>query len=131
MSNYKKKRKSYGGGSSSKTNTPSIPLGQKDSKKQRALLKPFGQVVQEAKEIWNKLANKYSINIEHYGIPSLAGFNFKYKNHIKYKTLLTQEMLKEGFLASNICYSCLPHTKEILDLYSEKLDKVFFMHPII
>ena len=31
MSNYNKKRKSYGGGSSSKTNTPSIPLGQKDS----------------------------------------------------------------------------------------------------
>jgi len=58
MSNYKKKRKSYGGGSSSKTNTPSIPLGQKDSKKQRALLKPFGQVVQEAKEIWNKLRQK-------------------------------------------------------------------------
>ena len=58
MSNYNKKRKSYGGGSSSKTNTPSIPLGQKDSKKQRALLKPFGQVVQEAKEIWNKLRQK-------------------------------------------------------------------------
>ena len=58
MSNYNKKRKSYGGGSSFKTNTPSIPLGQKDSKKQRALLKPFGQVVQEAKEIWNKLRQK-------------------------------------------------------------------------
>ncbi len=79
----------------------------------------------QIKGIWNELANKYSLKIEHYGIPSLAGFNFKYRNHLKYKTLLTQEMLKEGFLASTICYSCISHSNEILDLYSEKLDNVF------
>jgi pumilio family protein 6 len=37
---------------------PSIPLGQRDSKRQRALLKPFGDMVQEAKELWNKLREK-------------------------------------------------------------------------
>ena len=56
MSNFTKKRKSYNNSKPSSGNT--VPLGQKDSKKQRALLKPFGQVVQEAKEIWNKLRQK-------------------------------------------------------------------------
>ena len=56
MSNFTKKRKSYNNSKPSSGNA--VPLGQKDSKKQRALLKPFGQVVQEAKEIWNKLRQK-------------------------------------------------------------------------
>jgi pumilio homology domain family member 6 len=58
MSNFKNKKRKSSSNSSWKSSAPSVPLGQKDSKKQRALLKPFGQVVQEAKEIWNKLRQK-------------------------------------------------------------------------
>ena len=35
-----------------------VPLGQRDSKKQRALLKPFGEVVRDAKDLWNKMREK-------------------------------------------------------------------------
>ena len=44
---------------------------------------------------------------------------------MEYKTLITQEMLKMGFLAANSCYICLAHTPEIIDSYLEALDGVF------
>ena len=44
---------------------------------------------------------------------------------LAYKTLITQEMLKKGFLAATSCYVCLAHTPEVIDLYLEALDEVF------
>ena len=34
-------------------------------------------------------------------------------------------MLKKGFLASNSVYSCISHSKTILDEYFWEMDKVF------
>ena len=34
-------------------------------------------------------------------------------------------MLKRGFLASNVVYSCIEHTHEIIQNYLEELDKIF------
>ena len=34
-------------------------------------------------------------------------------------------MLKKGFLASNLIYSSISHTKNILDKYLNELDRVF------
>ena len=50
---------------------------------------------------------------------------FTSKNHLKYKTFLTQEMLKKGMLASNSVYSCIEHTKPILEEYFFNLDIIF------
>jgi glutamate-1-semialdehyde 2,1-aminomutase len=44
---------------------------------------------------------------------------------LAYKTLITQEMLKKGFLASTSVYVCTKHTKEVLDEYFVVLDEVF------
>lgn len=79
----------------------------------------------ENKRRWQALADKYGIEIEQWGIPALAGYNFKSKNHLAYKTFITQEMLKQGYLAGNSMYPCLAHTPEIIDDYFEKLDKIF------
>ena len=74
---------------------------------------------------WKKLSDEYKLPIEIFGLPSICSFNFKLKNSLKYKTLITQEMLKKGFLASNLIYSTISHTKNILDKYLSELDKVF------
>ena len=79
----------------------------------------------ENKKRWQALADKYGLEIEQWGIPALAGYNFKSKNHLAYKTFITQEMLKQGYLAGNSMYPCLAHTPEIVDDYFEKLDKIF------
>lgn len=49
------------------------------------------------KKRWQLLADKYGLEIEQWGIPALAGYTFKSKNHLAYKTYITQEMLKKDF----------------------------------
>ena len=77
------------------------------------------------KSIWINLANKNNIPISISGIYPLISFQIKSKNFLAYKTLITQEMLKNGFLASNTCYLSTAHNKQIIDEYSFHLDKIF------
>ena len=79
----------------------------------------------ENKKRWQALADKYGLKITQWGIPALAGYNFDSPNHLAYKTYITQQMLKKGFLAGNSMYPCIAHTPEIIDHYFEELDKVF------
>jgi glutamate-1-semialdehyde 2,1-aminomutase len=44
---------------------------------------------------------------------------------LAYKTLITQEMLKKGYLATNVIYTCLQHTPQLLAPYLDALDPVF------
>ncbi len=74
---------------------------------------------------WQQLADKHELQIEHWGLPSLTGFSFLSENVLAYKTLLTQEMLGVGYLASNSVYVCTKHTQEVVDGYFEALDPVF------
>jgi glutamate-1-semialdehyde aminotransferase/spore coat polysaccharide biosynthesis protein SpsF (cytidylyltransferase family) len=73
---------------------------------------------------WQALAEKYELQIEIGGLPALVNFNIPVDNWLKYKTLITQEMLKKGFLAANSVYVCTEHTNEIIDEYFEYLDPV-------
>ena len=74
---------------------------------------------------WKILAQKYELDINTWGIPALSGFTFNSTNALSYKTLITQEMLKKGFLAGNSIYVCMAHTQNIIDEYFVKLDPIF------
>jgi len=74
---------------------------------------------------WQKLADSHGLTIIHSGLPSLAGFSFESPGALEYKTLMTQEMLKRGFLAGASCYVSLAHTPPILESYLESLEHVF------
>ena len=76
-------------------------------------------------ENWKKLAKKHNLSIEISGLPATCSFTIKSKNFQKYKTLITQEMLKRGFLATNVIYSSTSHSKKILKKYLFELDKIF------
>ena len=72
-----------------------------------------------------KIAEEYNFDISFSGINSLLSFKFNNEHPNLYKTLITQEMLKKGFLASNTTYLCTSHTENILNNYCIALDEVF------
>jgi glutamate-1-semialdehyde 2,1-aminomutase len=76
---------------------------------------------------WQQLAIKHSIKIDHWGMPALTGFTFQGPNALAYKTLVTQEMMAKGYLASNSVYACIDHTPEVVTEFLANLDPVFAM----
>ena len=74
---------------------------------------------------WQNLADRHGLKISHNGLPALTGFTFKSPKALEYKTLLTQEMLKRGYLATTNCYTSLAHTQDILDPYLNNIDEIF------
>ena len=77
------------------------------------------------RQLWSELAARHGLALTFQGIPALSTFAFEGDNHLAYKTLITQEMLKKGYLAGTAVYASLPHTRELLDAYIEALDPVF------
>ena len=74
-----------------------------------------------------QIAKKNKVKIKIQGIPSLSTFIFKSKNHQAYKTYITQELLKKGFLATTTIYVSFAHTKKIINIYMKCLEKVFLV----
>ena len=71
------------------------------------------------------LANNHHLEIEHFGLPALTGYNFVSPFSLEYKTLITQEMLKKGFLAANTTYISTSHSAAIIADYLQALDPIF------
>lgn len=74
---------------------------------------------------WQDLANAHGLDITVSGIPAMTTYGFNYENAAIYKTLITQEMLKKGFLASTNFYACSAHTDAHLLLYFDALDGIY------
>ena len=79
----------------------------------------------QLRQSWQDLADRHGLAISHNGLPALTGFAFKSPKALEYKTLITQEMLKRGYLAATSCYVSLAHTPEVINPYLEALDDVF------
>ncbi len=79
----------------------------------------------QIKQKWQKLADKYELPIDQWGLPALAGYTIRSKNSLAYKTLITQEMLGKGYIAGNSVYVCTEHSEDIINTYFELLDPVF------
>ena len=76
-------------------------------------------------EKWKKMAADYDLPIKITGLPALISFSFDSKNALEYKTLITQEMLKKGYLATTVFYVSTAHTKQVLDDYFKEIKEVF------
>ena len=75
--------------------------------------------------LWKELASENNLSISVNGIPALSTYAFHSDSALKYKTFVTQEMLKKGFLASTLFYASVAHTDEHITLYGEALNEVF------
>jgi glutamate-1-semialdehyde 2,1-aminomutase len=72
-----------------------------------------------------RLADEYELSISHSGLAALTGYSFDSENALAFKTLITQEMLGKGYLASNCVYVCTEHTPDIVAGYLDALDSIF------
>ncbi|MDC0343132.1 aminotransferase class III-fold pyridoxal phosphate-dependent enzyme [Alphaproteobacteria bacterium] len=80
---------------------------------------------EEINKEWIKLSQEYELPITISGLTALTTFTFKSENALAYKTLITQEMLKKGYLAGTAVYVCTAHTPEIIKTYLENLKPLF------
>jgi len=90
--------------------------------------KPWVQILKMGKFLKKKiryLAKKNLLKIKVYGIDSIPTYIFGHENDLAYRTLVTQEMLKEKILATNSIYLCTKHTNSMLNKYLSCLDKIF------
>ena len=93
-------------------------------------IKSWDQITETGLNIrqgWQQLANKHKIKIDQWGLPALTGFTFQSPNALAYKTLVTQEMMAKGYLASNSVYACIDHTPEVVTEFLANLDPIFAM----
>lgn len=74
---------------------------------------------------WRALADRHALPIEISGLPAMIGFTLPLPDMLKYKTLITQEMLKKGYLAGTSVYVCTEHSLSMIDRYIAELDVVF------
>jgi len=51
---------------------------------------------------WKILAKSHDLDIIVSGLPAISSFIFQYENNLKYKTLITQELLKKKLLSKNV-----------------------------
>ena len=55
----------------------------------------------------------------------MCSYSFESKFNLEYKTLISQEMLKKGVLASTNFYASIAHSKEKIDMYFNFLDDIY------
>ena len=91
-------------------------------------IKSWETITEQGKKMqngWSDLANKHEVDITINGIPSLSTYSFNSDHGMEYKTFVTQEMLKKGFLASTNFYACTAHTDDKIAAYFDALDDVY------
>jgi len=73
---------------------------------------------------WIDIFSKNDLDAEVSGISALSSFAFSSKDNLKYKTFITQEMLKRGYLATNSVYSCIDHSDKKIQNYLKNFEEV-------
>lgn len=77
------------------------------------------------RKIWSDVANKNNLEISINGLPALSTYVINSESALAYKTLITQEFLKCGFLAGTTLYASNAHSLNKFDEYAGILDDVY------
>ena len=85
----------------------------------------ISEVGVKIRQAWSEAADRQDIKIRISGIPSIQSYAFASDNNLEYKTFVTQEMLKKGFLSTPLIYASMAHTDGLISLYSEALENCF------
>ena len=80
---------------------------------------------QYLKNSWDQIATNHNLQITIQGIPALASFKFNEADNLSLKTFITQEMLKDEFLATTTVYSSIAQTEQVVNEYLDKINNVF------
>jgi len=85
-------------------------------------LQTIGKLVQKG---WALKAKKNNLPIKVSGIYPLSHFDFDHKQPLVMKTLFTQLMLEEGFLASTVFYASFAHKEEHVEKYLAAVERSY------
>ncbi|OHB55221.1 MAG: hypothetical protein A2Y12_09330 [Planctomycetes bacterium GWF2_42_9] len=86
-------------------------------------LNEMGSLVQN---FWHIHGQQFNLPVEvEKGYPALATFRFKHELGLELMTFYTQLMLEKGYLAGNVIYTTMGHTKEIVTEYGRVIADVF------
>lgn len=72
-----------------------------------------------------KIFQKHDLDIELLGLPTIIVMAIRGDDALEIKTCFTQEMLKRGFLASNVIFVSYAHTEDLVKDYLKNADEVF------
>lgn len=91
-------------------------------------MKPWKKLINNGKYLNKELiriatANNLKIKIS--GYESITSFTFLSPFSRYFKTYMTQEMLKKGYLTSTLFYLTIYHDKKVIDNYIRKLNNIF------
>lgn len=83
----------------------------------------YGEMVQNG---WKRKAQEADLEIEIGGILPMSHFTIiGPESPLVYKTFVTQELLKRGYIASNAFYTSMAHSKDIINEYLDDIGDVF------
>ena len=77
------------------------------------------------RKTFKKLFQELNLNIELDGLQTIPLLKINEKNPTEIKTFFTQEMLKKGYLASNLTFLSISHTKSVIKRYADDSFEVF------
>jgi len=83
------------------------------------------EIGKNIQKCWKELATSHDLDVTVNGLPAISSFSINSSRFLEYKTFITQEMLKKGYLATNLIFTCIDHDDEIIDKYFNELDKLF------
>lgn len=79
----------------------------------------------KVQKIWKETAEANGLRISVSGLPALSSYSFQSADNLAYKTLITQEFLKRGYLAGTVFYASYAHDINKFDEYAEILNEVY------
>jgi len=85
-------------------------------------LAELGQAVSNG---WKASAAKYGVPIHVGGLDPFPHFILGQEDQLELKALFIQEMLKKGFLTSNLYYAMFAHTNEHVEKYLQAVETTF------
>ncbi len=85
----------------------------------------ISQIGLKIKNNWREIADSHGVKMTINGLSSTPSFIFKSIKHHHYKTLITQQMLKKGIMASNLVFCSVAHEEKLLKTYFDILDATF------
>ena len=79
------------------------------------------------KKMLGKIAKNNNLKINISGLDACPSYTINSKKWQGYKTLITQELLKERVLGANTTYTSICHNDDIIKNYENKLNKIFYL----
>lgn len=103
---------------------PTAALATLEVMKEEESWKTITQQGEKITKRWQQLGQKLALPLNTAGLSALTSFSIASDNWLKYKTYITQEMLKKGILAGHCVYVCIDHTDEVIDQYFQAFEPI-------